>query len=117
MSERAPASHATAAVRCRFGRNLAARRHEAGFTQEVVGIRAGLHRTEIGLLERGERIPRIDTAIRLAGALDVPLSALTEGIEWTVDGLGRGLFSIDAEMPDRSSVGEGGPVAGPRTDL
>lgn len=46
------------------------RRH-VGFSQEEVGARAGLHRTEIGLLERGERVPRIDTLIKLAGALGV----------------------------------------------
>ena len=46
-------------------------------------LRASLHRTEIGLLERGERMPRIDTAIKLAGALGLPLASLVEGIDWT----------------------------------
>jgi len=67
----------------RFGRNLARARKAAGLSQEEAGIRASLHRTEIGLLERGERIPRIDTAAKLAGAVGVPVGDLLASIEWT----------------------------------
>jgi len=45
-------------------------------------VRAGLHRTEIGLLERGARIPRIDTLLKLAAALDIDPSKLLDGINW-----------------------------------
>jgi transcriptional regulator with XRE-family HTH domain len=71
------------AVAARFGDNLRHARKDAGLSQEEAGIRSSLHRTEIGLLERGERIPRIDTAIKLAGAVGVSLSALVGGIEWS----------------------------------
>jgi transcriptional regulator with XRE-family HTH domain len=37
-----------------------------------------MHRTEIALLERGEREPRLGTMIKLAVALDVPLERLVE---------------------------------------
>ena len=70
-------------VAARFGDNLRHARKDAGLSQEEAGIRASLHRTEVGLLERGERIPRIDTAIKLAGAVDVHLSELVAGIEWS----------------------------------
>ena len=66
-----------------FGRNLAAARKAAGLSQEEAGIRASLHRTEIGLLERGERVPRIDTAIKLAGAVEATVDQLLDGIGWT----------------------------------
>jgi transcriptional regulator with XRE-family HTH domain len=72
-----------AAIAARFGDNLRHARKDAGLSQEEAGIRASLHRTEIGLLERGERIPRIDTAIKLAGAVDVHLGELVAGIEWS----------------------------------
>jgi len=81
----------------RFGRNLRAARKRAGLSQEEAGIRASLHRTEIGLLERGERVPRIDTAIKLAGALGVQLSELTDGIQWSPGTANRGSFAVDAE--------------------
>lgn len=66
-----------------FGRNLHRERKRAGLSQEEVGFRASLHRTEIGLLERGARTPRIDTLVKLAAALGVRIDcALLEGITW-----------------------------------
>ena len=41
-----------------------------------------LHRTEIGNIENGRRIPRVDTMVRLAGALEVKAEVLLSGIEW-----------------------------------
>jgi transcriptional regulator with XRE-family HTH domain len=58
-------------VAAQFGRNLRACRMRALFTQEALAARASLHRTEIGLLERGARVPRIDTLLHLAAALAV----------------------------------------------
>lgn len=65
-----------------FGANLIHHRKRAGLSQEALGERAGLHRTEIGLLERGERTPRIDTLIKLATALEVAPGDLLVGIDW-----------------------------------
>lgn len=56
----------------RFGRNLVRLRKGAGLSQEQLAFRASLHRTEIGMLERGTRLARIDTLVKLAGALSVP---------------------------------------------
>jgi transcriptional regulator with XRE-family HTH domain len=49
-------------------------------TQEELADRAELHRTEIGLLERGLRVPRIDTLLRLAAALAVEPAELLVGV-------------------------------------
>lgn len=84
-------------IASRFGKNLSRARKRAGLSQEEAGIRASLHRTEIGLLERGERVPRIDTAIKLAGAVGVSLGELIEGIEWSPGSASPGSFSIDPE--------------------
>lgn len=95
-----------AAIADRFGRNLKRARTDADLSQEEVGIRASLHRTEIGLLERGERIPRIDTAIKLAGSVDVPCEELLAGIEWTPGSAQPGTFV--ASCPEGSSETRGG---------
>jgi transcriptional regulator with XRE-family HTH domain len=84
----------SAGVAAQFGHNLTRRRRQAGLSQEEAGIRASLHRTEIGLLERGERVPRIDTAVKLAGAMGVPLSDLVDGIEWVPGMTKHGEFEV-----------------------
>jgi XRE family transcriptional regulator, regulator of sulfur utilization len=82
-----------------FGRKLSLYRKRAGFSQEELAVRASLHRTEIGLLERGERLPRIDTVIKLAGALSIPPSELIEGIDWSPGSTTIGSFSVAVSDP------------------
>jgi XRE family transcriptional regulator, regulator of sulfur utilization len=65
-----------------FGEKLRAFRERFGISQEELGFLASLHRTEVGLLERGLREPRLGTVIKLAGALEVPLEDLFRGINW-----------------------------------
>jgi transcriptional regulator with XRE-family HTH domain len=80
-----------------FGRNLSRARKRAGLSQEDLGIRATLHRTEIGLLERGERLPRIDTVIKVAGGLSIPPAELIKGIEWSPGKTTTGEFKLDPD--------------------
>lgn len=70
-----------------FGRNLFHSRRWAGYSQEEVAERTGLHRTEIGMLEAGSRLPRLDTVMKLVGALGVKPEVLLAGIEWLPPGL------------------------------
>lgn len=77
-----------------FGENLRRCRRRAGLSQEEVAIRASLHRTEIGLLERGERLPRIDTCIKLAGAVEVDAAELLTGIAWHTGEATAGRFCL-----------------------
>jgi transcriptional regulator with XRE-family HTH domain len=77
-----------------FGRNLLRARRRASLSQEEVNIRAGLHRTEVSQLERGHRVPRIDTLLKLAGALGVPPGELLDGISWSPGRLAEGAFSL-----------------------
>jgi len=66
----------------RFGRNLARCRKRVGLSQEETAIRASLHRTAVGQIERGERVARVDTLVKLAGALGVDPSELLAGLSW-----------------------------------
>jgi transcriptional regulator with XRE-family HTH domain len=79
-------------VAASFGHNLARCRRRADLSQEVLGVRASLHRTEISQLERGLRIARIDTLVKLAGSLGVAPEELLDGIDWTPGGLRYGSF-------------------------
>ncbi|HWB68967.1 MAG TPA: helix-turn-helix transcriptional regulator [Solirubrobacterales bacterium] len=78
----------------RFGENLARLRREAGLTQEELAARAAVHRTQVGLLETGQRQPRIDTLVKLAGALSVDSCALLEGIVWVPPATDTGRFEV-----------------------
>jgi transcriptional regulator with XRE-family HTH domain len=68
----------------RLGRNVFMARRRAGFSQEALGTLASLHRTEVGMVEKGERLPRVDTLLKLASALGVAAGELLEGVEWIV---------------------------------
>lgn len=79
----------------RIGRNVFLARRRAGFSQEELGALAGLHRTEVGMVEKGERLPRVDTLLKLASSLSVPVGELVAGIEWIVPAPSRpGTFAI-----------------------
>ena len=67
--------------RHRFGQTLRAQRTRAGLSQEQLGRSCRLHRTEISLLERGERDPRLSTIVRLARCLGVRPSELVAALE------------------------------------
>jgi transcriptional regulator with XRE-family HTH domain len=66
----------------RLAYNLRRRRVAVGISQEELGERTELHRTEISLLERAGREPRFATLLKLCGALATTPDALCEGTGW-----------------------------------
>jgi len=80
----------------RFGRNLRKARRRAGFSQEELGRLTSLHRTHIGYMEMGKRLPRADNLLKLASALAIAVDELLRGIEWIVTTPTRpGSFAVD----------------------
>jgi transcriptional regulator with XRE-family HTH domain len=80
----------------RFGANLAYCRNRAGnLSQEELGMRAELHRTAVGQLERGERVARTDTLVKLTGSLGIPAEELLDGLIWTPGNWTEGLMAIE----------------------
>lgn len=69
----------------KFGDNVKKVREDQDMTQEELANKAGLHRTQISLIERGERAPRLDTIERLAKALGVQPSKLIPNIPMNSD--------------------------------
>lgn len=61
-----------------FGKMVRFHRGKAGYSQEKLANRAGIHRTYIGGIERGERNPTLTMIHRLARALDVSPFQLLE---------------------------------------
>ncbi len=68
-------------VRTQFALNLRQQRTRAGLSQEALADRCDLHRTEISLLERRKRSPRLETIVILARGLNLAsASELLDGI-------------------------------------
>jgi transcriptional regulator with XRE-family HTH domain len=80
-------------IAARFGDNLIRVRKQAGLSQDETSVRASVHRTEISQIERGLRIPRIDTLIKLMGALEATADELLAGIAWEAGSVRQGQFA------------------------
>jgi transcriptional regulator with XRE-family HTH domain len=66
-----------------FGERLLVARFEHGrISQEALAESAGIHRTQISVLEHGHRQPLLETFVRLAGALDLTPGDLLGPIRW-----------------------------------
>ena len=68
-------------IRIRFGRKLRQVRTRTGISQEKLGALAGLHRTFISMVERGERNVTIATVEKLANALECRMADLMPDAE------------------------------------
>ena len=71
-----PASITTSKARLVFAKNIRKFRKRKDLSQEDLADLAGLHRTYVGSVERGERNISIDNIERLAGALEVNIRDL-----------------------------------------
>lgn len=56
-------------------------RTDKGMTQEVLSGLAGIGRSHLSAIERGERKPTLETLYRLSLALDVKMSVIVHSIE------------------------------------
>jgi len=61
-------------------------------SQDELSVRASVHRTEISQLERGLRVARIDTLIKLAASLEATPAELLVGLAWEPGEQKRGSF-------------------------
>ncbi|XVJ70460.1 MAG: helix-turn-helix transcriptional regulator [Rhizobacter sp.] len=70
-----------AALGQRFGAVIRQAREQRGWSQEQLAGRAELNRSYMGEIERATAMPSLSTAMKLAQALQVPLSQLIERCE------------------------------------
>lgn len=65
-----------------LGLNLKKIRCRANLSQDGLARRSGLHHTEVSLLERGGKIPRLDTCIRILESTGGDARSLVDGVGW-----------------------------------
>ncbi|WP_234624610.1 helix-turn-helix domain-containing protein [Agrobacterium vitis] len=63
-----------------LGENIRSRRQELEISQERLAEQAGLHRTYVGGVERGERNVSLDNILSIARALNTTASDLMRGV-------------------------------------
>ena len=80
---------------------LKALRLDQRLTHEELADKANVHRTTIGLLEKGERTPSVAIAAQISNALGVPLSDLLQKAEQVVAGH---LTERDAFIEEKARV-------------
>ncbi|HEX5375924.1 MAG TPA: helix-turn-helix transcriptional regulator [Solirubrobacterales bacterium] len=75
-----------------FGENLKRCRRLMDMSQDELAIRASVHRTEISMLERFLREPRLGTVVRLQNSLEATPEELLKNIVWTPGSVRYGSF-------------------------
>jgi transcriptional regulator with XRE-family HTH domain len=78
----------------------------ADISQEELAFRAAIHRTQVSLMESGNRLPRALTLVQLAGSLDATPNDLLDGIAW------EPIISISGGMVVTASPGLQGREGG-----
>jgi ribosome-binding protein aMBF1 (putative translation factor) len=64
-----------------LGRNIRKARMSSNLSQEQLAEKAGLHRTYIGMVERGEKNITLGSYARISKALDVSIYELLDGAD------------------------------------
>jgi transcriptional regulator with XRE-family HTH domain len=73
--------HSMQEILQKLGDRIRKERRRKGFSQEAFADECGLHRTAVGLLERGKSIPRLDTLLIVSQHLGMPVSQLLQGLK------------------------------------
>lgn len=68
-------------VKVAFGTRVRELRNQRGWSQETLADIAGVHRTYIGGIERGERNVSLENIARIANALQTSASDLLRGVQ------------------------------------
>ena len=64
-------------ILAKFGNRVRAERMKLGLSQEALAARAGVHRTYVGMIERGEKNITLENIEKIAKALSLTVSELT----------------------------------------
>jgi transcriptional regulator with XRE-family HTH domain len=87
-------------ARMRFTANVERLRRQRDYSVDRLAERSGIEREELEAIMRGAADARVDSILRLAGALEVTPEELYEGVAWVPDGEGGGEFRVEQPPGD-----------------
>ena len=90
---------------CRFGANLRHGRWRADLSQVKLARLVELHRNDVGQLERGRRLPRLDTILKLSAGVGASPCVLLEGLRWRPGHYVEGSFCVEGDLEASASDG------------
>jgi DNA-binding XRE family transcriptional regulator len=91
-----------------FGHNLRCARRRADLSQAALAQLVGLNRVDVGAIERGQRLPRLDTILKLSAGVEVSPCVLLAGLRWRPGHYVEGSFNVTAIREE--DVGAGSPT-------
>lgn len=87
----------------RFGRNLWRQRRRADLSQQELADLAGLHRVDLGRVERGEQLPRLDTILKMSAGVGASPCDLIAGLRWYPGREIEGQFYVEDDSAPSAS--------------
>ncbi len=78
-----------------IGKKIKKQRQELNLTQETFAEKVGLSTCYIGMIERGRRIPKLETFIKIANVLDVSADYLLDDYICISERSGANYWIID----------------------
>ena len=82
-----------------FGNRVRAARERLGITREDLAARVGMSPSHMSIVERGVKVPRMDTVVKLANELDVSADFLLQ--DSITQSRNNQLLSSIMELPER----------------
>ena len=87
------------------GQRIKAAREKKNLTQDELAALVNISTTHMSVIERGVKIPRLDTFVTIANALAVSADALLiDVVEHAASGVASELSSMIAELPQDEKV-------------
>ena len=80
----------------RFGANLRRARRGADLSQVGLAQLVGLNRVDVSAIERGQRLPRLDTILKLSAGVEASPCVLLAGLRWRPGHYVEGSFNVTA---------------------
>ena len=86
------------------GQRIKAAREKKSMTQEDLAARINISPTHVSVIERGTKIPRIDTFVAIANVLEVSADELLDVVNCAANGVASNLSAAIEVLPHEEKM-------------